>query len=128
SVLASVKHRLHLTAALVAIAAVAVAYMVPTVLSDAGVAPDETIIGANHSSFLGTIDSDLQLKKTPTRNNAGRLRPRKEIVPIPVEWRGTVLRDETPQKSNFFSSPRIFSPLSKLARLWHRGPPSSSLL
>ena len=87
------------------------------------------LLSANHSRLSASLDSDLRIVSKPVSNTLGRIR-RQQTVPYQASYSGVLCAYAVRQISNLFAATNVHALLCvmELARLWHRGPPSSLLV
>src|SRR5437763_14211558 len=86
------------------------------------------LLSANNSRLSASLDSDLRIVSKPVSNTLGRIR--RQTVPYQASYSGVLCAYAVRHISNLFAATNVHALLcvTELARLWHRGPPSSLLV
>jgi len=113
---------------LAAIGLIVTTCAVSQLLAGIGIQHGEGSFTAGHSALLGGLGSNHSVPPGQTRNEWGARRPRQETLLASV-FAGIVQLCPVRQilHSSLVSDVKSFPIISALARIWHRGPPSSSL-
>src|SRR5438876_861838 len=92
--------------------------------------PDvRALLSADGSRLSASLVSDLRIVSTPVSNTLGRIR-RQQTVPLQALYSGELSAYAVRHISTPFSANTVHALLcmTELARLWHRGPPSSLIV